>query len=161
VNDGPNLRFDAYGEDVRRLQRLLVMLGHLPYDALTGHFDEAARYAVRLVQTGAGLPATGVVDDTTWEVLPPDPVTPVLRAGDEGVVVASLQAALTEVRGPGEVSDPGPADGVFGPATTRAVRAFQSDVDITVDGVVGDQTWWVPADADGTTLAKLAQLTTA
>ncbi|AEH08214.1 MULTISPECIES: peptidoglycan-binding domain-containing protein [Protofrankia] len=32
-------------------------------------------------------------------------------------------------------------DGVFGPATEAAVRAFQSSAGIVVDGAVGDQSW--------------------
>jgi len=38
------------------------------------------------------------------------------------------------------------------------VRAYQSEQNITVDGVVGNQTWWVPAGAAGATLASLAGL---
>ena len=32
-------------------------------------------------------------------------------------------------------------DGIFGPNTNEAVRTFQSDHHLTVDGKVGDQTW--------------------
>ena len=32
-------------------------------------------------------------------------------------------------------------DGVFGPETASAVRVMQSQAHITVDGVVGPQTW--------------------
>jgi hypothetical protein len=41
------------------------------------------------------------------------------------------------------------------------VRAYQGDHAISVDGIVGDRTWWVPAGAAGATLASLAGLTTA
>ncbi|MDO8307007.1 MAG: peptidoglycan-binding domain-containing protein [Actinomycetota bacterium] len=37
--------------------------------------------------------------------------------------------------------DAGAVDGVYGATTEGAVRAFQSDAGITVDGLVGPQTW--------------------
>jgi peptidoglycan hydrolase-like protein with peptidoglycan-binding domain len=37
--------------------------------------------------------------------------------------------------------DPGPADGVFGPMTDKAVRNYQNTMNITVDGIVGQETW--------------------
>jgi peptidoglycan hydrolase-like protein with peptidoglycan-binding domain len=160
VNDGPPLSRDDTGEDVRRLQRVLVMLGRLPYDAITGLFDEATLFAVSGVQVHVGLEPTGTVDALTWESLPHDPVTPPLGEGDEGEIVAALQSALTDVRGPGEDTDPGPADGIFGPMTDLAVKAYQRDRTLDETGLVDDATWWVPADADGTTLARLAQLVT-
>jgi peptidoglycan hydrolase-like protein with peptidoglycan-binding domain len=55
----------------------------------------------------------------------------------------------------------GPIDGIFGPNTEAAVRAYQTQRSVTVDGVVGDETWWVPAGAASATLASLSGLTTA
>ena len=56
--------------------------------------------------------------------------------------------------------DPGPIDGSFGTRTESAVRAYQSQHSLTADGIVGDQTWWVPAGGAGATLASLAGLVT-
>jgi peptidoglycan hydrolase-like protein with peptidoglycan-binding domain len=61
---------------------------------------------------------------------------PVLRRGSSGTAVRQLQEALDEL-GHG----PGPIDGVFGAGTEAAVRAFQAEKGIAVDGVVGDITW--------------------
>jgi lysozyme family protein len=53
----------------------------------------------------------------------------VLRQGSRGTAVADLQRTLRVT-----------ADGVFGPATAAAVRAFQSSHGLTADGVVGPRT---------------------
>jgi hypothetical protein len=83
---------------------------------------------------------------------------PMLARGATGSVVSALQKALKAFRGANTPTDPGPIDGDFGPRTESAVRAYQSEQNITVDGVVGYQTWWVPAGAAGATLASLADL---
>jgi hypothetical protein len=80
---------------------------------------------------------------------------PTLARGSTGSVVSALQKALKAF---GATTDPGPIDGDFGPATESAVRAYQSQQNITIDGIVGHQTWWVPAGAAGATLASLAGL---
>ena len=80
---------------------------------------------------------------------------PTLARGSTGSVVTALQNALKVF---GAATDPGPIDGDFGPRTESAVRAYQSHQSITVDGIVGHQTWWVPAGAAGATLASLAGL---
>jgi hypothetical protein len=80
---------------------------------------------------------------------------PTLARGSTGSVVSALQKALKAF---GATTDPGPNDGDFGPATESAVRAYQSQQNITIDGIVGHQTWWVPAGAAGATLASLAGL---
>jgi hypothetical protein len=83
---------------------------------------------------------------------------PTLARGSKGSVVSALQTALKSFDVPNSPTDPGPIDGDFGPRTESAVRAYQSHQSITVDGVVGQQTWWVPAGAAGATLASLAGL---
>ena len=80
---------------------------------------------------------------------------PTLARGSTGSVVSALQKALKAF---GATTDPGPIDGDFGRGTESAVRAYQSQQNIAVDGVVGHQTWWVPAGAADATLASLAGL---
>jgi len=55
-----------------------------------------------------------------------------LRTGSRGADVRRLQELLTGLQ-----HGPGPVDGIFGSKTDRAVRAFQSDRGLAVDGVVG------------------------
>lgn len=60
---------------------------------------------------------------------------PLLRRGDQGERVHTLQYLLTE-HGAGIG-----VDGAFGPATEDAVSAFQRSTGALVDGIAGDQTW--------------------
>ncbi|PWI04926.1 peptidoglycan-binding protein [Streptomyces sp. NWU339] len=71
---------------------------------------------------------------------------PTLKAGAKGPEVAALQHLLT-ARGHSL-----PADGAFGSATTRAVKAFQRAQKLTADGIVGSGTWskLVPTLREGT-----------
>jgi peptidoglycan hydrolase-like protein with peptidoglycan-binding domain len=81
-----------------------------------------------------------------------------LRIGDgqpggsdqQSVLIRSVQAGLRSLNY-GQ-PDPVEATGFFGAVTERAVRSFQERKGLTVDGVVGPQTWgalhyWVNAYA--------------
>ena len=57
---------------------------------------------------------------------------PVLQNGSRGPDVNRLQQALKD-----KGFDPGGVDGVFGPATTAAVRAFQTSKNLDPDGEAG------------------------
>ena len=63
-------------------------------------------------------------------------VTEVLRRGSRGENVSLLQKQLIDAG-----FSPGPVDGIFGPQTESAVRAFQSSRSLGIDGIVGPQTW--------------------
>src|SRR5215203_4134941 len=67
-------------------------------------------------------PANRAIDGRTLHV--------VLEEGDAGARVAQLQQLLGA-----------DADGIFGPRTASAVRAFQARSGLAVDGVVGASTW--------------------
>lgn len=68
-------------------------------------------------------------------------VPPTLQEGSTGPFVVQLQNDLNKL---GYALA---ADGVFGPVTRAAVVAFQVSARITVDGVVGPQTWQALANA--------------
>jgi hypothetical protein len=61
-----------------------------------------------------------------------------IRRGSRGDLVVSLQRCLSQL---GYDLGPAGVDGRFGPATEAAVRRFQSDNRLQVDGIVGPQTW--------------------
>lgn len=61
---------------------------------------------------------------------------PMLRRGSMGNYACILQDALNTVQNAGLT-----VDGLFGPITNAAVERFQADQRLTVDGVVGCNTW--------------------
>jgi lysozyme len=61
---------------------------------------------------------------------------PELAKEDRGPDVTRLQQLLAAAG-----FDPGPSDGVFGPGTDAAVRAFQASRGLKADGIVGARTW--------------------
>src|SRR5215469_5491165 len=60
---------------------------------------------------------------------------PLVRQGDQQHPVKTLQYLL-RARGHNVA-----VDGIFGPATDAAVRAFQQQMGLAVDGIVGPATW--------------------
>lgn len=160
MNSGPTLAQGATGSDVRRLQRLLVMIKEFDYTGIDGSFGPLTKAACESFQQGAGLAVDGIVGPATWAALPADPNTPLLREGDSGPAVSAVQQALHQYASSYGSADPGLADGSFGPLTAAAVSGYQTSRGVSADGIIGDQTWWVPAGAAGATLASLAGLTT-
>jgi len=61
---------------------------------------------------------------------------PTVEYGDNGESVSSMQSKLLDAG-----YDPQGVDGYFGDHTLAAVRAFQTDKGLQVDGVCGNQTW--------------------
>jgi len=68
---------------------------------------------------------------------------PVLKKGSTSEPVRQLQQALKDLG-----YDPGAVDGQFGTKTESAVKAFQHDRGLTVDGIVGEITWLNIDEAD-------------
>jgi N-acetylmuramoyl-L-alanine amidase len=127
-------------EDVQRLLSNLGLLSRAHGDEL-GVFGASTGDAVRDLQQQHGLPADGVVDHETWQVL----IAASYRLGDRllfrtrpmlrGEDVRELQLRLARIG-----FDPGLADGVFGADVERALLAFQSEVGLAADGIVGPET---------------------
>lgn len=64
----PPLRIGSVGDDVVSLQLALVAVGLLSGEP-TGAFDQVTQRAVIELQRRAGLPQSGVMDDSTWNAL--------------------------------------------------------------------------------------------
>jgi peptidoglycan hydrolase-like protein with peptidoglycan-binding domain len=62
---------------------------------------------------------------------------PTIQQGSTGNAVREAQYLLVRFL----LLDSGQVDGSFGPVTKRAVKEFQSEEGLTVDGVVGPATW--------------------
>lgn len=95
-----------------------------------GQFGSGTAAAVRTFQTAHGLTADGVVSPATWQAL-----VVTVQQGSSGPAVQAAQTALA-TRGATLT-----VDGQFGPATTAAVRAFQTAHGLTANGVVSSPTW--------------------
>lgn len=156
MNSGPTLSSGSTGPDVKRMQRIMVMIKTLDFSGIDGTFGPQTEAAVKSFQQSSGLTVDGVVGPLTWQAMPADPDTPQLASGSTGSEVSAVQQVLMNA---GLYT--GTVDGDFGSLTEAAVKAYQTQRGIAADGIIGDQTWWVPAGAAGATLASLAGLTTA
>jgi peptidoglycan hydrolase-like protein with peptidoglycan-binding domain len=140
------IKLGSTGDDVKRLQRVLARSEQINLDhPITGVFDDYLDGVVRGIQGGLGVPVDGIVGPVTWAALPAyREASPTLSQGSTGPVVGWLQYVLSG--GLGYVVDwasyGGPIDGLFGPDTDASVRSFQSSRSLTVDGVIGDETWF-------------------
>jgi peptidoglycan hydrolase-like protein with peptidoglycan-binding domain len=147
----PTISFGATGSAVRRLERALRRTPNLGL-TVDGIFGAQVETAVKQFQQGAGLVVDGIVGPLTWAALPDGGPMPTLQVGSTGAVVTSLQTLLTN-GAPGQWNTtPQGIDGIFGPHTKASVEAFQAWGGVTVDGIVGDQTWSVSLHAASATL---------
>ena len=131
------LRPGDRGGAVADLQARLAGLGLASADP-TGTFGDATADAVRRFQDRRGLPTAGVCDANTWAALveagyrlgdrPLYRHAPMLRGDD----VADLQRRLSALG-----FDTGRVDGIFGDQTAAALREFQRNAGLSIDGVCG------------------------
>lgn len=135
LRQGPNSAWPRV--TVRSVQYLLNAHGaRLTVD---GTFGAATKGAVIAFQRAHHLTANGVVGAATWGTL-----IVTVRAGSKGAAVRAVQDQINfRNNRNGHTLD---VDGIFGPKTQAAVRAFQQAMahqvrGFSVDGIVGPQTW--------------------
>jgi N-acetylmuramoyl-L-alanine amidase len=135
------IRNGSVGPDVEDVQRRLQALGYRSAPDEPGSFGSGTDAAVRAFQQTRGLPADGIVGQDTWRVL----VGAGYRLGDrmlyatrpplQGDDVRDLQRRLNRLG-----FDTGYDDGIFGAQTFDALREFQLNVGLEVDGIAGPGT---------------------
>lgn len=132
VPEWPLVRQDDEGPRVFALQYLLRSHGY----ALTvdGIFGPQTRARVMEFQGDKSLQVDGRVGQQTWSALV---LGRTVRSGDSGDGVRAAQYLLRHRFGKQNVV----VDGDFGRITDGAVRDFQTDYDLLIDGIVGPQTW--------------------
>ena len=125
------------GEDVESVQTRLYELGYLTKKSdVDGSFGDGTSAAVLEFQKSNKLSADGKVGNKTLNTLFSDgPVSKFYSIGDSSDEIKAIQERLKKL---GYFS--GKCDGQFTKATAAAVRDFQGDNGLSVDGNVGPAT---------------------
>ncbi len=142
----PVLQKGSTDPAVRDLQEALKALGQNP-GPIDGVFGAQTDAAVRAFQQASGIAVDGVVGTITWRNIDnTDLSEPELRNGSTGLPVRRLQSRMSAFQSEPDGGFPyatGGVDGRFGPKTEAVVKVLQQQRGITVDGVVGHQTWQI------------------
>ncbi len=148
------LKYGLSGTDVSILQRLLSNLpnyicANVP---VTGNFLSKTQASVKQFQSYFGLSVDGIVGKNTFLFLGQQTGpyllsgavvfgSRTLSVGSTGRDVWVLQNRLASTKKKYAAALGGPADSIYGPKTRAAVRLFQQDNGLTVDGIVGKNTF--------------------
>lgn len=145
VENYPLLRLNSRNNFVLILQYLLNEYGYnLGVD---GIFGVRTQNAVINFQNNNGLTQDGIVGKNTWtKLLNINPSANTLRYGSRNSAVLFLQKLLLSYLYP--ITN---LDSIFGGETERAVRAFQTENNLTADGIVGRNTWNALLNSTGRT----------
>lgn len=140
------LKVGTKGDEVKRLQERLKQLGYYTGE-VDGQYGQGTADAVKLFQNQHNLLSDGIAGENTRSILygenaetyvptPAPSETPAsVSKGDAGDTVRAMQERLKIL---GYYN--GNVDGDFGGGTQEAVRLFQSQNSLNVDGVAAEQT---------------------
>jgi len=129
--ENPTIKKGSKGAAVTKAQNALKARFYDP-GPVDGIFGPKTFKAVKWYQGDRGLTADGIVGAKTWAKLDP----PTIKKGSKGAAVSMLQQLLTDYG-----YNPGSVDGDFGTKTDKAVKEFQGDFSLVVDGIVGPKSW--------------------
>lgn len=141
------LKSGVKGDEVTRLQQRLGELGYYAGD-VDGQYGPGTAEAVTLFQAQHGLTADGIAGEATLGLVyaeaaqtyiptpTPEAASSLVKKGDSGDAVSAMQERLKEL---GYYE--GEVDGAFGGGTEEAVRLFQSQNGLDVDGIAAAQTF--------------------
>jgi peptidoglycan hydrolase-like protein with peptidoglycan-binding domain len=138
------LKSGDVGADVTNIQRMLYYLGYSVI--VDGEFGPMTENVVKAFQKDHNLEETGQVTPMLEGLLQEEVAKPrvsekkiktatFLHKGDSGAAVIALQQAL---KASGASID---VDGVFGDTTIAALKAFQKQNNLQIDGVAGPDTF--------------------
>lgn len=143
------LRLGEESEEVRELQRQLEQLGFF-HGEKTGYYGRQTREAVRNFQRSHQLIVDGIAGPKTFAALKSALSENVVQAPSEGISSATFKVLERGDRNnqvsqlQQQLKDAGyyhmEITGIFGPQTEKAVRAFQQDHQLIVDGLAGPKT---------------------
>lgn len=151
------------GQPVRSLQTMLRVIAEDDRSYLTvvpdGVYGPTTMNAVSTFQRKQGIPITGVVDQTTWDLIvktyepalirvgKAQPIEiimdpgQVFRFGDSSPYIYLLQGMLTQLSSDHPTIDPPGQSGIIDEPTTDAISAFQRLTGLPVTGDLDKITW--------------------
>lgn len=148
TSSASGLKYGATGDAVKDLQNDLTAIGYY-YGDITGHYGSLTEQAVKKFQKSRNLTQDGVAGKKTLDAIASavkgtgnssaiggsNSSGSSLRKGDSGTKVTDLQTRLKKLNiYYGEIT------GSFGDLTEKAVKKFQDNNDLTVDGIAGTDT---------------------
>lgn len=127
-----------HNDHVKNLQQILKQEGYYKLSKPTGYFGTATEKAVKAFQENQHITVDGIVGDQTKaklnQYIKYD--GKLLSYGSQGDSVKDVQDHLKDLK-----FYSGKIDGLYGPLTRLAVLRFQKDRSLTMDGIVGPETF--------------------
>lgn len=115
------LKIKSTGNDVKILQAFLGI-------TIDGIFGPKTEIALNGWKDSLGMNPDGLMNEIEWSILAK--MLPTIKKGDKGNIVIMWQLFLGV-----------DADGIFGAKTHSSTRAYQATKNLTIDGIVGKNTW--------------------